>query len=198
MSLTLLLENDPPDLVDKIALRIAEAKFPGYQLWAWFGRDMATNKKESKERLMALEAGDNIIMRHVFAYGYGQMEGMLRILEALTEKGVSINVWMVGRVSDELLNYLTHSYESDLDAPEKNKMNLRLINALADHNVYECWDSGILHADWMGMQTRITLSHLNSILEKEKEGCRHLMKEKKDGKMVCSDCARRIPHDPKD
>lgn len=193
---TLILENDPPDLVDKYALRIAEAKFPQYEVWAWFGRTMREDREGSIARLMALSSGDNLIMRHVFAYGFRQMEGMLLILEALSAKGVCINVWMVGSVSDELIKYLKHGYQSELDDLEKSKMDLRLVNALSDHRIMECWDSGLWEDRWESRQTRVTMEHLNAIIEKEKAECKHYSREVKEGKMFCSSCDIELPERP--
>lgn len=185
---TLLLENDPPDLVDKIALRIAEARFPGYQVWGWFGRDMHRNRKRSLARLMSLESGDRILMRHVFAYGFGQMEGMLMVLDALREKGVSIEVWMVGMVTDDLFSYLRNDRWTELEGQEKEEMNERLLRVLEHHRVMECWDNSIDRDDWPSRQQRITRQTFESMGEKMRAECKHMSRTVSKGAIRCLNC----------
>lgn len=149
MPKTLVIENDFADYCEPLKDFLAENFLEDREVWDNFRIAMwPENREASMGRLMSLKSGDNLVMHHVF-HGFGQLEMMLSILEALKKKKVSLNIHMLSYGLDENLARYFYEYESQScpNTPHyrnsverrekfKSKMNKKLIDALAYHKVF--------------------------------------------------------------
>lgn len=204
---TLVLENDPVDLVPKEVHRVlAHPMFRGFEIWADFRYALSKeNVADTMRRLHELKSGDHLVMRHVFA-GYYQMEKMILLLEQLAQAHIQLNLWMVGAdLTWEFNNYLRR-YESEITPPRihsvdgrarfKRQMNKRLLAMLEFHIVRKTYYFGlneVVWADWMAQQERVTPGTLKAAREKEKRKCTHNGRERtKGGAWKCSSCGKKL------
>lgn len=194
---TLIIENDPVDLVPEEVINIIEKQLPGpREFWGNFRHAYdPENKAASLARLLSLNTEDNIIMRHVFT-AWDQLESMVLVLEQLMKLKKRINLFMVRcNLEYELVRYMRDLGAEFGQWPKGGAKAKRLLKVLEFHHIRTCHDSG-LDQDWLQEScTRVNTTSLDAYVEKEAKNCRHGYVITKGNKRSCGYCGTPLPEE---
>lgn len=146
MTRTIVLENDNMMVATKIQELLAW-KFSETEIKPWlnFGTAFAPDKREkSKQRLMELKNGDNIVVKTNLQYPI-QMEWMLLVLHDLKERDVCINIYIdcKPKFSRRVNQYLStdisefEKYEKSGHSMTKEQFNRLVRETLNYHKVVQ-------------------------------------------------------------